>query len=218
VKESVFSPLKVYDAYIANNYDDNRYPNEVRYYEVPEASKIQSYDGKDSLVLKSRGGNDIKTLGAAGGWVISSVSLLKFLLSIDGNDNFPDIIKRSSVNKLVEREGFFEPLGWRAIYPNGKWWRSGSMPGTSALAVIRSDGFTYVFITNTSPWLGAKFPYEVDRLMGRVINKVEKWPNINLFNPNSSENHIVNQWETEIADPYFSGKLNRRIDLLAPIS
>ncbi|MHC1704650.1 MAG: serine hydrolase domain-containing protein [Tenuifilaceae bacterium] len=218
VKQSIFDPIKVHDAFIANNYDTCRYPNEVRYYEVPEAERILSFDGKDSLVLKSRGGNDIKTLGAAGGWVISSLSLVKFLLSIDGSQNFPDILDRSSVNKLVEREGFFEPLGWRTIYPNGKWWRSGSMAGTSALAVIRNDGFTYVFITNSSPWTGSKFPYEVDRLMNRALMKVEIWPNINLFDPSNIVNPIINHWEAEINDPYLSGKLNRRIDLLSPIS
>jgi hypothetical protein len=125
-------------------------------------------------------------LGAAGGWVISSVSLLKLLLAIDGNDSFPDILSGNSILRLVERDGDYQPLGWRAIYPNGKWWRSGSLPGTSALAVVRSDGFTYVFLTNTSPWLGAKFPYEIDRLMNRNLKMIEKWPQINLFYPSQS--------------------------------
>lgn len=218
VKETVFEPLNIHDAFIANNFDSLRYTNEVRYYEVNEAEKIEAYDGSSKHVYKSRGGNDIKTLGAAGGWVISSVSLLKFLLAIDGNDNFPDILERSSVNRLVEHEGNFEPLGWRTIYPNGKWWRSGSLPGTSALAVVRSDGFTYVFITNTSPWPGAKFPYEVDRLMNRTLKMVENWPDINLFDPSQPISQLVNQWETEIGDPYFTGKVNRRIDALSPIS
>ena len=81
----------------------------------------------------------------------------------------------------MEREGDYQPLGWRTIYPNGKWWRSGSLPGTSALAVVRNDGFSYVFITNTSPWPGARFPYEIDRLLTRDIKMMEKWPDVNLF-------------------------------------
>lgn len=187
VKENVFYPLNIYDASLAFNFDSLRYPNEVRYYEIPEAEKVVSFDGTKSSILKSRGGDDIRTLGAAGGWVISSVSLLKLLLAIDGNDNFPDILSRSSILRLVERDGDYQPLGWRAIYPNGKWWRSGSLPGTSALAVVRSDGFTYVFLTNTSPWPGAKFPYEIDRLMNRNIRMIEKWPEVNLFNSPQSD-------------------------------
>lgn len=181
VKENVFNPLNIYDANLAFNFDSLRYTNEARYYEIPEAEKIIAFDGSKPSVLKCRGGNDIRTLGSAGGWVISSVSLLKLMLAIDGNDNFPDILSRKSVLRLVEHEGNYQPLGWKTIYTNGKWWRSGSFPGTSALAVVRSDGFTYVFLTNTSPWPASKFPYEIDRLMTRNLKTIEKWPDINLF-------------------------------------
>ncbi len=181
IKENVFDPLNIEDANLAFNFDSLRYPNEARYYEIPEAQKIVAFDGSKDSILKCRGGNDIRTLGAAGGWVISSVSLLKLLLAIDGNDSFPDLLTRNSVQRLIEREGDYQPLGWKTIYPNGKWWRSGSFPGTSALAVVRSDGFTYVFLTNTSPWPGSKFPYEIDRLMSRDIKMIENWPKVNLF-------------------------------------
>lgn len=181
INENVFFPLNIEDANLAYNFDSLRYPNEVRYYEIPEAQKVIAFDGSRDAILKCRGGNDIRTLGAAGGWVISSVSLLKLLLAIDGNNNFPDLLTHQSVSRLIEREGEYQPLGWRTIYPNGKWWRSGSFPGTSALSVVRSDGFTYVFLTNTSPWPASKFPYEIDRLMSRSIKMVENWPNMNLF-------------------------------------
>ncbi|NOU18002.1 MAG: beta-lactamase family protein [Bacteroidales bacterium] len=181
VKETIFYPLNIRDANIAYNFDSLRYSNEARYYEIPEAQKIKAFDGSKESILKCRGGDDFRTLGAAGGWVISSVSLLKFLLAIDGNSSFPDILTHKSILRLVEREGEFQPLGWKAIFSNGKWWRSGSFPGTSALAVVREDGFTYVFLTNTSPWPGAKFPYEIDRLMTRNIKQIETWPDINLF-------------------------------------
>jgi len=54
--------------------------------------------------------------------------------------------------------------------------------------------------------------------MNRALLKVEKWPSINLFDPSNTINSLLNQWEAEIADPYLSGKLNRRIDVLAPVS
>lgn len=188
IEENVFHPLNIEDANLAYNFDSLRYPNEARYYEIPEAKKIIAFDGSKSSILKCRGGNDIRTLGAAGGWVISSVSLVKLLLAIDGNDNFPDLLTRKSILRLVEREGEFQPLGWKTIYPNGKWWRSGSFPGTSALAVVRSDGFTYAFLTNTSPWPASKFPYEMDKLMSRNLKMIENWPNINLFYPSQPVN------------------------------
>lgn len=191
IKENLFYPLNIEDAHLAFNFDSLRYPNEARYYETSDAEKVIAFDGSKDSILKSRGGNDIRTLGAAGGWVISSVSMLKIILAIDGNDNFPDILSRQSVLRMVERDGEYQPLGWKAIYPNGKWWRSGSFPGTSALAVVRNDGYSYVFLTNTSPWPGAKFPYEIDRLLNRDIMMMEKcWPNVNLFYPNRPINSI----------------------------
>ncbi len=183
IKENVFYPLNIEDAHLAFNFDSLRYPNEARYYEIPEAQKIIAFDGSRDSILKSRGGNDIRTLGAAGGWIISSVSMLKLILAIDGNDNFPDLLTRQSIMRMVERDGEYQPLGWKTIYSNGKWWRSGSFPGTSALAVVRNDGFSYVFLTNTSPWTASKFPYEIDRLMSRNLKMMENWPKINLFYP-----------------------------------
>lgn len=181
VKETIFLPLNINDANLAFNFDSLRYPNEARYYEIPEAELVEAFDGSTPSILKCRGGNDIRTLGAAGGWVISSVSLLKFLLAVDGNDNFPDILSRKSIQRMVEREGEYQPLGWKSIFANGKWWRSGSLPGTSALAVVRTDGLSYVFLTNSSPWNGAKFPYEIDRILNRSLQTIQTWPDINLF-------------------------------------
>jgi CubicO group peptidase (beta-lactamase class C family) len=217
VRSSIFDPLHIDDAFLAFNWDSLRYANEVRYYEVPEAEKVPAFDGSGQMVLKSRGGNDIRTLGAAGGWVISSLSLIKFLMAIDGEDNFPDIIARESVETLVRQEGHYQPLGWRWVMSNGKWWRSGSLPGTSALAVVQNDGFTYVFLTNTSPWKGAKFPYYVDRFMDRALRLVDEWPRYNLFELQPNTDFLVNRWDAVITDPFFSGKIAAPVDYLRPM-
>ena len=181
VKENIFDPLNIHDAYLSQNWDSLRYRNETRYYEVPEAELITAFDGSSDKVLKSRGGNDIRTLGAAGGWIISSINLTKFILAIDGDSSFPDILSKESIAAMAVADKKFQPLGWRWVMPNGKLWRSGSLPGTSALAVSRNDGYTYVFITNCSPWKGARFPYIVDRFMDKTLPKFDKLPARDLF-------------------------------------
>ena len=55
------------------------------------------------------------------------------------------------------------------------------------MAVSQNNGLTYVFITNSSPWVGARFPYEVNRMMARALRRVDDWPEINLFDPYSIE-------------------------------
>ena len=185
VQENIFKPLGINDAFIAHNFDSLRYPQEVRYYEVPEADLVPAYNGKQELFLKSRGGNDIRCLGAAGGWVISSVSLIKFLLDIDSdNPNGITLLQRNA-KVLEQTEPGIHPLGWRWISSNGDKWRTGSFAGTSALAINRKDGFTYVFLTNSSPWVGSKFPYEVNKLMTTAIQRVDQWPDFDLLDPSS---------------------------------
>lgn len=180
IKSNIFEPLNIYDAHLSENWDSLRYDNEARYYEVPEAELIMAYDGSADKVLKSRGGNDVKTLGAAGGWIISSINLTKFILAIDGDDSFPDIISKKSVATMAVADKKFQPLGWRWVM-NGKLWRSGSLAGTSSLAVSRSDGYTYVFISNCSPWKGARFPYIIDRFMDKTLPKFDKLHFNDLF-------------------------------------
>lgn len=180
VKAHIFEPLNIHDAHLSENWDSLRYSNEVRYYEVPEAELIVAYDGSSDKVLKSRGGNDVKTLGAAGGWIISSINLTKFILAVDGDDSFPDIISKKSVATMAVADKKFQPLGWRWVM-NGKLWRSGSLAGTTALAVSRSDGYSYVFISNCSPWKGARFPYIIDRFMDRTLPKLDKMHFNDLF-------------------------------------
>jgi CubicO group peptidase (beta-lactamase class C family) len=184
VTQNIFNPIGIYDAFIAHNYDSLRYPLEVRYYEVPEAQSIPAFDGEPQMVLKSRGGNDIRTLGAAGGWVISSVSLIKFLVAIDP-EREGGIISNESAATLAQAEPGKHPLGWRWVSVDGSRWRTGSFAGTSALAISRSDGFSFVFLTNTSPWVGSRFPYQVNRMMARALHRVEEWPEIFPYSPYS---------------------------------
>jgi CubicO group peptidase (beta-lactamase class C family) len=194
VMGSVFRPLDIDDAFIANNYDSLRYANEVRYYEAADAELSVSYDGSIKQIFKSRGGNDIRTLGAAGGWIISSVSLAKLIIAIEESSN-STLITKESIDSITNTKPEIHPLGWRMVMPDGSKWRTGSFSGTSATIVARPDGFTFVFLSNTSPWVGAKFPFEVNKMMARAIYKVKSWPDVNLFKYHTSASHNYVLWE-----------------------
>ncbi len=182
VQNKIFVPLGINDAHLSNNWDSLRYKNEVRYYEVNQAERVISFDGTKQNIMKSRGGNDVRTLGAAGGWVISPISLTRFVMAIDGQSHFPDLISHHSIATMTDtKDGHFQPLGWRWLKPDGTLWRSGSMAGTTALVVNRPDGYTLVFVANTSPWKGARFPYIVDKFLLRIFEKhIRTLPNIDL--------------------------------------
>jgi CubicO group peptidase (beta-lactamase class C family) len=182
VKKHVLYPIGVSDMHLGNSVYENKFDNEVRYYEQKGSLPVKAFDGSGELKPKSNGGNNITLLGAAGGWIASPAELAKFLSSIDGFPDVKDIIGKESVVQMTKshRNGF-HPLGWRGTNKYGNWWRTGSMPGTAAMMKRKANGISWVFLSNTSSWKGPKFNSDIDKLMDRVTKKVSNWPNHDLF-------------------------------------
>lgn len=178
IKKEILRPMGITDMNIANNLYEGRYSNEVTYYDQSDSCVTLSYKGDSTIVSKMYGGNDIRLLGSAGGWVASSVDLAKFLVYIDGFDNVKDIISKTSFNQMTG--GFGETLGWKEIYDNGLV-RTGTFAGTVAVLFRGNDGFEWVFLSNTSTWKGPYFSHYIVRQMRKIINKVQDWPEIDLF-------------------------------------
>jgi CubicO group peptidase (beta-lactamase class C family) len=82
VQETILFPLGILDMRIGKNLETERFDNEVKYYEQTNAMKINSVYDFDIMVPFAYGGNDIETLGAAGGWVASASELLKLAVAI----------------------------------------------------------------------------------------------------------------------------------------
>jgi CubicO group peptidase (beta-lactamase class C family) len=178
VSKEILKPIGIKDMNIANNLYEERFSNEVTYYDQSDSCMTLSYKGDSILVSKMYGGNDIKLLGSAGGWVASSVDLAKFLVYIDGFDKVKDIISKTSFNQMTG--GLGETLGWKEIYDNGLV-RTGTFAGTVAVLYRGNDGFQWVFLSNTSTWKGPYFSHYIVRQMRKIINKVQDWPEIDLF-------------------------------------
>ena len=122
VRKQILSPMGIYDMHLAQNLYEYRYPNEVKYYVYTGDSLIHSFSDDSTLVPKVYGGNDIRLLGAAGGWVASAPELAKLLVSIDGNNTIEDFLSHKSIEDMTGRQGRF--LGWKQEYQNG-WLRMG---------------------------------------------------------------------------------------------
>lgn len=189
IQDSILIPAGCYDMHLARNRYEERYLNEVRYYEQADADLIQSCDGRDTLLPRSNGGNNIEALYGAGGWVASPTELLCFLASIDGDDAYPDILSESSVETMVTCPGFSLPIGWMKANSRGDWLRSGTLAGTSAMLKRQHDGFCWAFITNTSNWTGPHFPQKIERMIYQAMNRVKDWPDRNLFDPAYCKNY-----------------------------
>jgi hypothetical protein len=106
---------------------------------------------------------------------------LRFIASIDGRDNEKDIISQKSIAYMVNTNPSELPIGWSRTSQKGEWTRSGSLSGTSALIRYQKDGYSWIFITNTSSWKGSRFPRQIDALIRTSLQKVSDWPERNLF-------------------------------------
>ena len=180
VKDSVLAPIGCYDIHLANNYSEGFRENEVDYYEVKEAEPVLAFDGRDTLVMKSHGGNDVHGLYGAGGWVASPVELLKLVSAINKCPNKKNFLTSETIDFMTPYEKNSKPAGWASS--NAKFWlRSGSMSGTSALIKAQEDGFTWVFISNSSSWNGPGLSRHMNRDITKAILNVKEWPQVDWF-------------------------------------
>ena len=165
IQENVLHPAGCYDMHLANNYYEQKYPNEVRYYMHAGSEKVQEYNMSGRLVERCYGGNDIHALSGAGAWCGSTAELCRFVASIDGRPEVPDILSYPSISEMTE---YFDPqtysLGWNDTRPDKEWTRTGTLTGTSALVKYFPDGECWIMITNTSTWRGPGFTKYTERL------------------------------------------------------
>ena len=156
VQENVLRPAGCVDFHIAGNYYADKLPGEPRYYVQANEGPVPEYNGSGKYVTRPYGGNDIRGLSGAGAWVASVPELMRFVASIDGRPEVPDIIKPSSVARMTE---YFDDktysLGWNDTKPSSGWERSGSFSGTSAMIKYFPDGECWIMVTNTSTWKGS---------------------------------------------------------------
>ena len=176
VQSKILHPLGIYDAALGFSHIDERLPDEVAYYEPDTASLVPDYAVKGNFSRRAYGGSDIHTLGAAGGWVISTVDLLKLLLVIDGYNSVPDILTLADVVNMTEPQGDLDPLGWRKVI-GGFWFRSGTLSATSAALGRRPDGICFVAVLNSSSGsLGPNLAILLANKMNELINRIPYWP------------------------------------------
>ncbi|MDR2926945.1 MAG: beta-lactamase family protein [Cytophagaceae bacterium] len=193
IKTRILYPLGIFDMQLGGSFSYERLHTEVKYYEpVSEDPRlVEDFLGLGEKVPCSYGGNDIKTLGAAGGWVASAPDLLRFMLAIDGDASQPDILSKESVEIMANHDmNEFETLGWRGIDKESRY-RTGTLSGTSTLMVCRDDGISYVILFNSSSWKGSTFfSNQTKKMMNRAITQIDEWPDYDLFELASSVNRI----------------------------
>ncbi len=178
----VLKPAGIHDMHIGHSFAHEKFPNEVNYYNEGEDLMTYAVDGSGKLVPYHYGGNNIELLGAAGGWVASAPELCKLMTALDGFGNQRDILKKETIEMMVDPDlagrGLF---GWRGQDRYGTWWRTGYISGSTALLVRQRDGVNWVILLNTSTPKESRIQRYTSSMMFRAVSSVKLWPFLNLF-------------------------------------
>ena len=187
IRTEVLEPAGCYDMHIAGTYYEDKRDNEVRYYTHEGDGKyVEEYTDSDVMVERCYGGNNIPLLSGAGAWCGSPAEIARFVASIDGRPEVPDIISKESVELMTgyyDRDTF--SLGWNDTHPDKGWSRTGTLSGTTALVKLFPDGECWIFISNTSTWKGPRQANYTDELFRTLRKSFScKLPQRDMFNPN----------------------------------
>ena len=181
-KQAILEPLGIYDMTIAGNLQSERAPFEVTYYEPSDVALKPSIYGTGELVTPRYGGNDIRALGGAGGWIATAPDLMRLLLAIDGFQTKPDILCNESIQFMTDNSNGFAPVGWKGTVMDGNWWRTGSFPGTAGMLKRQPDGTAWVVLLNSSAWNGPEIYSYISNMMNKVVSRINPLPEYDLFN------------------------------------
>lgn len=181
-QQNILHPAGCYDMHLAHNLYEERYPNEVRYYETHDAEPVPAFDNSGDTLWRRYGGSNIEGLRGAGAWVASPSEFVRFVASIDGDPSIPDVISPESVRKMTaDPDAPYRPIGWVRAGAHSDWTRTGTLAGTSAMLKKQADGYIWMFVTNTSSWKGSKFTRYIDRMYRTASSRVTGWPERDLY-------------------------------------
>lgn len=181
LQSNILNQLDIYNMKLGKSRLDQRYKDEVRYYDYSGYSNRPSCFGTGQLAPRTYEGTYMEALGSAGGWLASASDLMRFMVAIDGLESKPDFLSKESVELMTRYIATISPIGWRAVKEDGTWWRTGTLSGTSAIMMRQNDGISWAFIVNTSTNRGAGFTDEIKKVMNQAIYSIREWPDQDLF-------------------------------------
>jgi len=168
--------------------------DEVKYYwpgSGVNAPLVPSVFPGEGMVPLNYGGFHFEAGDASGGWVSSTVDLLRFVGGVDGRADRPDILSAALVAEMTGKSNGAEACAGGACYYAGgwwvrptqgdaKWWHGGTLPGTTGMLVRTHDNFAWVALFNTRS-LTANLEAEVDAALWNAFGSVTSFPTQDLF-------------------------------------
>ncbi|NNC27671.1 beta-lactamase family protein [Longimicrobium terrae] len=169
--------------------------DEVKYYLPGEAGLglsgplVPSVFPGGGMVPVNYGGFYVEAMDSHGGWVSSTVDLLRFLSGVDGRANRPDILSAGFITQMTSNGApvcaagaCYYAGGWliRPTQGDANWWHGGSLPGTTTILVRSYHNFSFVALFNART-AGGTFDGELDTALWNSLASVTAFPTHDLF-------------------------------------
>ena len=165
--------------------------DEVRYYFAGmdlNAPLVPSVFPGEGTVPVNYGGFYVEALDSHGGWVSSTVDLLRFMTAVDGRANRPDILSAALIAQMTSNgvstcvSGACYYAGGWVVYPtqgDANWSHGGDLPGTTALLVRSYHNYSWAALFNAN--VGVKFDNELDAGLWKALAGIKSLPTHDLF-------------------------------------
>jgi N-acyl-D-amino-acid deacylase len=187
VQEAVLAPAGATRMRLGRSLLADRAPGEVRYYDLATVSSV--FPGVGAVPVPY-GGFNLEAMDAHGGWIASTVDLLRFVTAVDRFSSRPDVLTPASLDLMTAKPAsplwdgspVHYGLGWMVRPVEGNWWHGGALPGTATFMVRTGIEVAWVALFNARVMKpGSTFEAEIDGVMSQAIGEVTAWPAHDLF-------------------------------------
>jgi len=196
VRARVLQPVGANRTRLGRTRMNEAWPGEVKYYMPGEpglgltAPLVPSVFPGEGAVPITYGGFYLEALDSHGGWVSSSVDLLRFMGGVDGRANRPDILSAALIAEMTSNGAVVPCSGGSCYYAGGwlirplqgdaNWWHGGSLPGTTTLLVRSYHNFSWAALFNARSPKG-NFDGELDAALWNALGQATSFPAHDLF-------------------------------------
>jgi CubicO group peptidase (beta-lactamase class C family) len=173
VQQQVLGPAGITNMHIAGDTLAERRPDEVTY-------TAQAWDPYALPVAR---------MDAHGGWIASTIDLLRFLTAVDGYPHRPQLLsaatKATMLTPSTAQQGGGYAKAWSVNTAAGTWFHNGDIAGTSTIMVRGTDGFAWALLANSrNDETQADLDLnrrDLDLLGWDLLSEVPDWPSTDLF-------------------------------------
>ncbi len=192
VRSRVLQPVGANRTQLGKSRMSDALPEEVKYYVAGmgvNAPLVPSVFPGGGLVPLNYGGYYLEATDSHGGWVSSTIDLLRFVNGIDGRASPPDILKLQTVSEMTTNGptvcadgSCYYAGGWwvRPVQSGATWWHGGDYAGTKAM-LVRSYYSNVSWVALFNAGAPNSLVNELEDALWNALNKMTSFPTNDLF-------------------------------------